>query len=456
MYNILVSNLKESMEDLKKKFPNSSPLKRLTSRIDEQKNYVKKLNVILDGFYNYLLNEKNLPHKKVDNKINNVKDFLQNYHLDNNEKSLSEINGEYLSELLDDFFDDLMQNNLPSIPPSKMKDMCRSLKIFFKFLKEKLNYFKDDLQYKNIRDSLDAEYEIVELDDEKDYTGEYMNLGGTKVSVKDLIRMAKGMNYSDSYFEREKEKKKQLEEKNKKILRNSINLKEDLKDWYNDKEIETAEKILDRLIENYHAIKNLKKSFLLAAIDYTLKDIYEKKFSQTVIAKRHGTSINTLIKTRSIISPYIPLELFYRNFLSEAEINSNKEKTYTFKVINNYDRGHWAKFELLVSQTLEDLNELIQRYLFDLDEGGFIDHLYSFYMSGKEWDEKSEYCGPPESQKDYSNRNTLITLKELNIGYKQKFLYLYDYGACHKFSILVIGIGIYNDKKKYPLVIDWQ
>jgi len=64
-------------------------------------------------------------------------------------------------------------------------------------------------------------------------------------------------------------------------------------------------------------------------------------------------------------------------------------KTYTFHVsIPGFGRV-WRKIDMEANQTLEDLHLAIQA-AFDFDE----DHLYSFFMSGRAWDESTEYCLP--------------------------------------------------------------
>ena len=64
-------------------------------------------------------------------------------------------------------------------------------------------------------------------------------------------------------------------------------------------------------------------------------------------------------------------------------------KTYTFHVsIPGFGRV-WRKIEMEANQTLEELHCAIQA-AFDFDD----DHLYSFFMSGRAWDESTEYCLP--------------------------------------------------------------
>jgi hypothetical protein len=66
-------------------------------------------------------------------------------------------------------------------------------------------------------------------------------------------------------------------------------------------------------------------------------------------------------------------------------------RTYTFHVsLPDYDRV-WRKVELPAEATLEWLHFAIQdAYNFNAD------HLYSFFMSGKAWDESTEYTLPED------------------------------------------------------------
>lgn len=73
---------------------------------------------------------------------------------------------------------------------------------------------------------------------------------------------------------------------------------------------------------------------------------------------------------------------------SESSPAHLKVKTYTFQVsLPSFDC--WRKIEMKSDQTLEMLHNEIQS-AFDFDN----DHLYSFYLSNKAWDKKTEYSLP--------------------------------------------------------------
>lgn len=64
-------------------------------------------------------------------------------------------------------------------------------------------------------------------------------------------------------------------------------------------------------------------------------------------------------------------------------------KTYTLHISIPGTGRVWRKIEIGAAQTLEQLHDAIQD-AFEFDN----DHLYSFFMSGKAWDRKTEYCLP--------------------------------------------------------------
>ncbi len=456
MHNIFEYKFDKSIEELKKIFSNSTSSKRLYPCIDEQKEYVKKLNIIFGGFYDYLLNETKLSQKTIEDKLDYVQSFLQFYHLGYSENSITELNSGEFSY----YFGNFIHRKCLWVSKSSLKASCRSLKTFVKFLKEKLNYFQDDFEYKDVMDSLNSK-EYLELiddyEDSEDFKNEFDDLNyehEDSVSIQDKPDKLDGefMELIRELINKSNLQQYKLEEETNKRFRNSINLTNELNKWYEEEEIKTAEQILENLFKNYSKIKDLNKSELLAAIDYVLSDIYGKKFSQQQIGERYEISFHKLKKASLIIAPYVPIELYYGKFLSKDEISLNKEKTYIFKVKFNYVKDCCFKIELLESQTLEDLHDIIQTIMKWNDCIGI--HLHSFFMNGIIWDKDTEYCGPPGSQEHDNTKDTTITLKDLNIGYKQNFLYLYDYGHCNMFLISVIGIGNYDEKKEYPFIIE--
>ena len=143
-------------------------------------------------------------------------------------------------------------------------------------------------------------------------------------------------------------------------------------------------------------------------------------------------------------------------------------KTYIFKVKLKHDKRVWRKIEVLGSQTLDDLHMAIQE-AFDFDA----DHLYSFFMSGKAWDDSDfEYYHPDAAPQTPLEKKmetifsqirgshpelrvpaTRIRIESLNLKPKQKFLYLFDYGDEWQFEVEFLREG-FPEKTDYPRIID--
>lgn len=143
-------------------------------------------------------------------------------------------------------------------------------------------------------------------------------------------------------------------------------------------------------------------------------------------------------------------------------------KTYIFKVKLKHDKRVWRKIEVLGSQTLDDLHMAIQE-AFDFDA----DHLYSFFMSGKAWDDSDfEYYHPDAAPQTPLEKKmetifslirgshpelrvpaTRMRIESLNLKPKQKFLYLFDYGDEWRFEVEFLREG-FPEKTDYPRIID--
>lgn len=446
--------LEVNISQLKKIFSNSTPSKKLYAITEEQKPYVRKLNVLFGGFHEYLKNENKLTKKASDAIIEDIEMFLQIFHLDYSDKWLSELD----KEEVDYYLQDVLPRKWLGFSKSDLKSMCESLKVFLDFLKEKLNYFPNEIRYRKMMEALNINEIIDAIDwgDEEDededdmenlIKGIRLKFEGDDDIPRDILE-ANFMKWLKTIQNvRESDKMSEIELK-KDHLKKSIKLEKDLMPWYSIDEINVGKMILNNVYKNSHKLKTVNERGLVAAIDYALNEILSKKTIQKEIAKRHGTSPATLINNRYIIAPCIPLELFYPLFISESDLKSNKEKTYIFKVSNYYNGRDWSKFELKETNTLDDLHHGIQHFM----DGDFYDegHLYSFFMNGKEWDASAEYAGPPEFQQKRCSRLTNIQLKELNLGYKQKFLYLYDYGDQIKYQVTIIGLSVWNESKTYP------
>ncbi len=183
-------------------------------------------------------------------------------------------------------------------------------------------------------------------------------------------------------------------------------------------------------------------------------------------------------------------------------------KTYTFHISVPNTGRTWRKIEMKDSQTLNTLHLAIQK-AFKFDN----DHLYSFFMSGKAWDRRSEYSVPEDyydfgaqEAKSAQTENTepidledpqqvlklyfgdndqaiaetrtrlgdrfdewvqriadslrkpgnvhKTKLSSLDLQEGQQFLYLFDYGDEWHFHIKVHAVNGDAPKGKYPRIVE--
>lgn len=105
----------------------------------------------------------------------------------------------------------------------------------------------------------------------------------------------------------------------------------------------------------------------------------------------------------------------------------------------------YRDLELALDQTLEDLHLAIQdAYRWDDD------HLYSFFMSGKPYDRRSE-IGSPWSDTKRSTYKTRLSSLKLTAG--RRFLYLFDYGDDHQFMVEVLRFDTSRPRTNYPRIV---
>ncbi|HXT35243.1 MAG TPA: plasmid pRiA4b ORF-3 family protein [Chloroflexota bacterium] len=94
---------------------------------------------------------------------------------------------------------------------------------------------------------------------------------------------------------------------------------------------------------------------------------------------------------------------------------------FRFQVKLQWRPTTWRRIEMSGDQTLHDLHQAIQS-AFDWDD----DHLYSFFLSGKAWDSKTEYTRVPANENE--RRASEFRLAWLPLKPRQQFLYLFDFG----------------------------
>ena len=120
-------------------------------------------------------------------------------------------------------------------------------------------------------------------------------------------------------------------------------------------------------------------------------------------------------------------------------------RTYTFKVTYLGKPGVWRTIEIAEDQSLDDLHYAIQEAV-DFDA----DHLYSFFMSGRAWDDSTEYTSPHANGRSAAQ----VKIRNLNLRMKQRFLYLFDYGDEHRFGVQLVGVNSDAPKGDYPRVVE--
>lgn len=121
-------------------------------------------------------------------------------------------------------------------------------------------------------------------------------------------------------------------------------------------------------------------------------------------------------------------------------------QTYTFLVTYERETGAWRKIEISGEQSLHQLHRSILKAV-DFDD----DHLYSFYMSGQAWDNTTEYTSP---RGDGPSANQVF-VGDLPLRMKQTFLYLFDYGDEHRFSVKLVEVNPDAPKDaQYPRIVE--
>jgi len=139
---------------------------------------------------------------------------------------------------------------------------------------------------------------------------------------------------------------------------------------------------------------------------------------------------------------------------------------YTFRVrLRGFvdEDGHkaedvWREIEVAANQTLADLGEAIP-LAFDFTDP----HLWSFYLSGKAWDQSTEYALQSEPELLGSKRKRLasrVKIRDVPFPGKtggKEFLFLFDYGDEWHFRVkLVRASETVEPGAVYPRVVAHQ
>jgi hypothetical protein len=129
--------------------------------------------------------------------------------------------------------------------------------------------------------------------------------------------------------------------------------------------------------------------------------------------------------------------------------------TYTFRVrilggvyAPPDGRQIWRELELTGNQTLGDLGEAIP-LAFGFDDP----HLWSFFLSGKPWDDATEYARSP-SPDDGRPARAADRLRIGDAPAGKEFLFLFDYGDEWHFGVRLVRTGAAPEPAvRYPRVV---
>lgn len=120
-------------------------------------------------------------------------------------------------------------------------------------------------------------------------------------------------------------------------------------------------------------------------------------------------------------------------------------------------REIWREIEIAGNQTLEDLGQAIP------DAFGFDDpHLWSFFLSGKAWDEETEYAldGSEflgDKPMHVAGRALIRDLPFPGKTGKKEFLFLFDFGDQWEFGVKLLGTSeALEPRVAYPRVVASQ
>lgn len=119
---------------------------------------------------------------------------------------------------------------------------------------------------------------------------------------------------------------------------------------------------------------------------------------------------------------------------------------FRVKVLRN--KRTYRDIEHLASQTFEDLHKSIC-VAFDL-EG---DHLYEFFLDNKPWSQEANILCPYVEKSEGDVSADMLTLGQLIIPVKTKFLYVYDFGSESWFEIEFRGRKTKLPNVLYPRIL---
>lgn len=128
----------------------------------------------------------------------------------------------------------------------------------------------------------------------------------------------------------------------------------------------------------------------------------------------------------------------------EDLVAEDKDGVYCFKV--SLSKTIWRKIKMSGRHTLGDLHDTIQ-VAFEFDD----DHLYAFYIDGNEKTGKPVYC---QRAKEGGTSAEALMIQEMGLLAGQRLVYLFDFGACWKFSVELMGIDREEALPLTPVIVE--
>jgi len=131
-------------------------------------------------------------------------------------------------------------------------------------------------------------------------------------------------------------------------------------------------------------------------------------------------------------------------------------RVLTFRAALKWFTPVWRDIEILETQTLVALHRAIQRAFVWYD-----DHLYSFFLSGREWDADSDYTKPLDREEEdlfkhnpfvKKPKSAAIPLRQLQLRKGQRIAYVYDFGDNISISLHLREIAPAK-RVRYPRIV---
>lgn len=108
--------------------------------------------------------------------------------------------------------------------------------------------------------------------------------------------------------------------------------------------------------------------------------------------------------------------------------------------------GCYRHIQINENSTLFGLHEVI------LDSFGFVDdHMHTFFMNNRVWDESAEYICPGDDLDDAVGFSNKVKLSRFRLDKGDKFLYLFDFGDEWRFQIKVLRV--INQPTTEPIIL---